>query len=136
MDMVDMRVGAEDLFRMVCVELDEGRTVTIPVNGDSMWPFIRRGDVVVLGRKVEYEVDDIVFALTDCGVMLHAVVGEGCVMGTRNLCRREKVVHVAGYVKSVVRGDERLDTDGWRWRLAMVLWRLARPIRRLLVWWM
>lgn len=100
----------------------------------SKWPwFVMAGDVVVLERRASYETDDIVLAMTDHGVMLHAMMPDGRVMGTANVQRRERVVMVAGKVTSVERGGKVRSTEGRGWRMMMAAWRVCLPVRRVLM---
>lgn len=128
-----VKVSAEEILEGAERELERGRKVRICARGGSMEPFVREGDVVVLERRERYVTDDIVLALTDCGVMLHAVMPDGRLMGTANLERRERVVRTAGCVVSVERGGRVRETGSRSWRAGMAAWRLALPVRRVLM---
>lgn len=72
-----MKLEAEEMLDAVCSELEQGRRVSLRASGGSMRPFVMAGDVVVLERRASYETDDIVLAMTDHGVMLHAMMPDG-----------------------------------------------------------
>lgn len=128
-----MKLEAEEMLDAVYSDLEQGRRVSLRASGGSMRPFVMAGDVVVLERRASYETDDIVLAMTDHGVMLHAMMPDGRVMGTANVQRRERVVMVAGKVTSVERGGKVRSTEGRGWRMMMAAWRVCLPVRRVLM---
>ena len=125
-----MKISAEELMEAAERELAQGRRVSVRAHGGSMEPFVREGDVVVLERRERYVTDDIVLAATDHGVMLHALMPDGRVMGTANVARRERVVRVAGCAVSVERGGRVWRTGSRKWRMMMAAWRWGLPVRR------
>ena len=61
------RIPNDMLFRECRRIMSEGRDVLLTAKGSSMYPFIRNGDKVLVGRKETYMKGDIVLALTSDG---------------------------------------------------------------------
>ena len=128
----------EEAIRLV----DEGISVTLPVNGYSMLPFIIGGkESVVLQKPDKLKVGDIVLAWADsCRYVVHRIIlfdgsnvilmGDGNLVGTER-CTVQDVKAVATHV---VGADEQMHYlyTPWRRRAARLWWRL-RPIRRYLL---
>ena len=126
----------EEAIRLV----REGVNVTLPVNGNSMQPFIIGGkESVILHRPVLIDVGDVVLAWVDgCRYVVHRIVridGErvtlmGNLVGTEHCLLNDikaRVTHVV---------DEKERTHylykGWR-KLAAKVWYWLRPVRRYLL---
>ena len=120
----------------------EGVSVTLPVNGRSMLPFIIGGkESVVLQKPVKLGVGDMVLAWADgCRYVVHRIIriegdqvvlmGDGNIAG-KEYCRRADIKAVATHV--VEAGGQMHELNqGWRRRAAKVWFRL-RPIRRYLL---
>lgn len=128
----------EEAIRLV----DEGVSVTLPVSGHSMLPFIVGGrDSVILGRPDGAKMGDVVLAWVDGSrYVVHRIVcidgeqvilmGDGNLVGVEHcsLCDiKARITHVVG-------------TDGQphylynrRRRWATKVWWRLRPIRRYLL---
>ena len=115
--------------------LAEGREVEMRPKGNSMLPFIRQEkDSVVLLKKDNVEVGDIVLARTGGRFVLHRVykvagvaltlMGDGNVFGTES-CTKEDVL---GTVIKIIRpgGKNVIPSKG-------KLWKALRPVRRYLL---
>ena len=128
----------EEAIRLV----REGVNVTLPVNGNSMQPFIIGGkESVILHRPVLIDVGDVVLAWVDgCRYVVHRIVridgervtlmGDGNLVGTEHCLLNDikaRVTHVV---------DEKERTHylykGWR-KLAAKVWYWLRPVRRYLL---
>ena len=72
-----------------CIELlNEGKTVLLTAKGDSMLPFIRDREKIILQKAETYRRGDIVLARTDNGTtVLHRIIRTG--NGTATLEKRE-----------------------------------------------
>ena len=125
----------EEAVRLV----EDGVSVTLPVNGYSMLPFIIGGrESVILQKPSELKVGDVVLAWVDnCRYVVHRIIlfdgtnvilmGDGNIVGTeRCTCADVKAVatHVVGH-------DEKTHDlyTPWRKRAAKLWWHM-RPIRR------
>ena len=128
----------EEAIRLV----REGVSVTLPVNGNSMLPFIIGGkESVILQAPGVVDVGDVVLAWVDgCRYVVHRIIridgdrvtlmGDGNVAGTEH-CRigdiKARVTHVV---------DEKEQPHyiyhTWR-RQAAKVWYWLRPIRRYLL---
>ena len=125
----------EEAIRLV----DEGISVTLPVNGQSMLPFIIGGkESVILQKPVEPKVADVVLAWVEgCRYVVHRIIsikgndvvlmGDGNIMGTEQ-CTLSDVKAIATHVVSA---DEKIRDLNNPWRLlATRLWFQLRPVRR------
>ena len=122
--------------------LEEGHTVTLPLRGYSMRPFLEDGRDKALLRKPEsINVGDAVLAeIAPRHYVLHRIVSiEGdrvTLRGDGNLgvehCRLGDVKATAvGFYR---KGREQLDrTDGRKWRIYSWVWTRLLPLRRYLL---
>lgn len=122
--------------------VSDGVSVTLPVNGRSMLPFIIGGQESVILQKPEtVEVGDVVLAWVEgCRWVVHRIIcidgdhvtlmGDGNIVGTEHCT----VADVKARVTHVVGADGKAHYIYNRWRTlgAKVWWRL-RPIRRYLL---
>ena len=128
----------EEAIRLV----DEGVSVTLPVNGNSMLPFIIGGKESVILQKPELpKVGDVVLAWADgYRYVVHRIIringdrvtlmGDGNVRGTEHCLLKD----VKARVTHVVSADNKKRDLYSRWRvLAAKLWYWLRPIRRYLL---
>ena len=122
--------------------LEEGHTVTLPLRGYSMRPFLENGRDKALLRKPEsINVGDAVLAeIAPKHFVLHRIVsikGDHVTLrGDGNLgvehCRLGDVKATAvGFYR---KGREQLDrTDGRKWRIYSWVWTRLLPLRRYLL---
>ena len=123
-----------------------GVSVTFPVNGRSMLPFIVGGrDSVILEKPKELRRGDVVLALVKTNspekhYVVHRIVslnGEHVVlMGDGNLALREycDVSDVCAKVICVVKPNgKKYAMAAWRFRIATKIWYILLPIRRYLL---
>ena len=128
----------EEAIRLV----KDGVSVTLPVNGNSMLPFIIGGkESVILHAPGLIDVGDVVLAWVDGRrYVVHRVVsidGERVtLMGDGNLAGREHCLlnDIKARVTHVVDDKERRHYlyNGWR-KHAAKMWYWLRPIRRYLL---
>ena len=128
----------EEAIRLV----DEGISVTLPVNGYSMLPFIIGGkESVVLQKPDELKVGDIVLAWADsCRYVVHRIIlfdgsnvilmGDGNLVGTER-CKLQDIKAKATHVVGSDGKPHSLYTP-WRCRAARLWWHL-RPVSRYLL---
>lgn len=121
---------------------NEGRTVTLPLRGYSMRPFLEDGrDKALLQKPANIKVGDAVLAeIAPRHYVLHRIISiEGnavTLLGDGNLatehCRLEDVKATAiGFYR---KGRETLDsTEGRKWRTYSWVWMHLRPFRRYLL---
>lgn len=131
----------------------EGVSVTFPVNGRSMLPFIVGGrDKVILEKPESLRCGDVVLAQVvpgDCEhldsaekhYVVHRIVsldGEHVtLMGDGNLALREHCdcTDVCAKVIYVVKPNgKKCSMSAWRFRIAAKIWYILLPIRRYLLW--
>ena len=128
----------EEAVRLV----DEGVSVTLPVNGNSMLPFIIGGkESVILQQPESPEVGDVVLAWADgYRYVVHRIIridgtyvtlmGDGNLIGTEQ-CTLKDIKAIATHV---VDTKERTLYLYNRWRKsAAKIWFWLRPIRRYLL---
>ena len=136
---VDNAAFLSEVARLV----GEGHTVTLPLRGYSMRPFLENGrDKAVLGRPEGVGVGDVVLArIGDGRYVLHRIVsidGDGGVvlLGDGNLstesCHMGSIVARAlGFYR---KGRSTIDsTSGMKWRAYSAIWMRLRPFRRYLL---
>lgn len=122
--------------------LNEGHTVTLPLKGYSMRPFLENGRDKALLIKVQHlKKGDPVLAEVRLGhYVLHRIVAihsnRVVLCGDGNLaneyCRQEDVrASVIGFYR---KGRTTLDRiDGCKWRIYSMIWVNLRPFRRILL---
>lgn len=122
--------------------IDEGNTVTIPLKGFSMRPFLEDGrDKALLTRVGELHVGDPVLAFIDHQrYVLHRIVKiEGnnmMLLGDGNLrpehCKTtDAVASIIGFYR---KGRSKLDPiTGKKWKTYSWIWMRLRPVRRWLL---
>ena len=128
----------EEAIRLV----EDGVSVTLPVNGNSMLPFIIGGqESVILQKPVQSKKGDVVLAWVNGGrYVVHRIIAiEGdavTLMGDGNLSGMEHCTFkdVKAKVTHVVGADERPHDLYCRWRcVAARLWWHLRPVRKYLL---
>lgn len=119
--------------------VEEGLSVTFPVKGRSMLPFIIGGrESVILVKPLTVAVGDVVLAwVEDSRYVVHRIIsvdgdrvtlmGDGNVCGVEH-CRVADVRAKADYVVDA-RGRRHYIYNRWRQR-ASRLWRRLLPVRR------
>ena len=128
----------EEAIRLV----REGVSVTLPVNGNSMLPFIIGGkESVILHGPGLTDVGDVVLAWVDgCRYVVHRIVridgervtlmGDGNLVGTEHCLLND----IKARVTHVVSADNKERDLHNRWRMhAAKLWYWLRPVRRVLL---
>ena len=128
----------EEAIRLV----DEGVCVTLPVNGNSMLPFIIGGkESVILQKPEQLKFGDVVLAWADgYRYVVHRIIhidGDNVtLMGDGNLISTEHCTlnDIKAIATHVVDAKERTHYIYNRWRkLAAKMWFWLRPIRRYLL---
>ena len=127
----------EEAIRLV----REGVNVTLPVNGNSMLPFIIGGkESVILHRPGLIDVGDVVLAWVDgCRYVVHRIIhidGDRItLMGDGNLTTEHCTLNdIKARVTHVVSADNKERDLHNRWRMhAAKLWYWLRPVRRVLL---
>lgn len=137
-----LQIANELLLPEVIRLTDEGRTVTLPLRGYSMRPFLEDGrDKAVLRKPANINVGDAVLAeIAPRQYVLHRIIAisgdEVTLRGDGNLgvehCRLSDVKATAvGFYR---KGRETLDsTKGRKWRIYSYVWTRLFPVRRYLL---
>lgn len=120
--------------------LGEGKKVSLYVQGDSMRPFLRNGDKVLLTSATSRRIKKgaIVLARSSMGIVLHRVVrvdeGSYLLAGDAHSKQVEKafVVDVIGIVVGAHRYGKEIHFDSFYKRFLSFLWGVLRPFRGLL----
>jgi hypothetical protein len=122
--------------------LNEGHTVTLPLKGYSMRPFLENGRDKALLIKVQHlkKGDPVLAEVRRGHYVLHRIVAihsnRVVLCGDGNLaneyCRQEDVrASVIGFYR---KGRTTLDRiDGCKWRIYSMIWVNLRPFRRILL---
>lgn len=142
-DKMNVKQIANDIFLPEVISIiDEGHTVTIPLRGYSMRPFLEDGrDKAVLRAPDSIKKGDIVLAnIAEGKYVLHRIVetnndhitllGDGNITPEHCFRHNIKAVAIGFYRKGRTKMDR---TDGHKWRAYSWVWTHARPIRRYLL---
>ena len=122
--------------------VEDGVSVTLPVNGYSMLPFIIGGcESVILQKPTVSKVGDVVLAWADgCRYVVHRIIridGDNVtLMGDGNLIGTERCTlsDIKAKATHVVDGDGAMHDLYNRWRkLGAKVWFWLRPVRRYLL---
>lgn len=131
------------LFPEIVKYIHAGHTVTIPLRGTSMRPFLEdRRDKALLASPDAPATGDVVLAETaPTHYVLHRIVkidnGEVTLLGDGNLTTEHcgindlKAKAVGFYRKGRATADY---TDGMKWRIYSWWWTRLLPVRRYLLW--
>jgi hypothetical protein len=135
-------VTDHEIIEEAILLVDEGVSVTLPVNGNSMLPFIIGGKESVILQQPELpKVGGVVLAWADgYRYVVHRIVridgervtlmGDGNLMGTEHCLIgdiKARVTHVVD-----AKGRTHYLYKGWR-KLAAKVWFWLRPVRRYLL---
>jgi hypothetical protein len=130
-------------FAIDVLKSHEGKTITLPLRGRSMRPFLEdeRGDRALLQVAPVYKKGDVVLAeIKPRRFVLHRIVdisgNKVTLRGDGNLaCEHCTISDVRAKAIAFYRkGSDKADmTDGWRWRIYSALWTRLLPIRRYLL---
>lgn len=119
--------------------VDEGVSVTFPVKGYSMLPFIIGGrESVILQKPLTVRLGDVVLAwVDDCRYVVHRVIsiegervilmGDGNIVGVEH-CLLSDVKALATHVVDA-KGSKHDLYAPWRQRASRLWWQM-RPVRR------
>ena len=133
-------------FAEVKKVLEEKKTVRIRVRGNSMLPFIRHNDCVILAYPAPGKIrrGSIVVAYTDeLGYVMHRIVekkGEQLILlgdGNVNQFEHTDCGRVIAVVTQYERGKRIFSVDGLGMRIVGRVWYMMHPWRKrvLDVWW-
>ncbi len=132
----------QDVIQEVLKLVDEGVSVTLPVKGTSMLPFIIGGnDSVILQKSADPKVGEVVLAWVDGRrYVVHRIIGiadgQVTLMGDGNIKGVEhcSVNDIKGVATHIVDGNgNKTYLYGRRSRLSAKLWYFLRPFRRYLL---
>ncbi len=138
----ELRIANSELIPKVIELLNEGHTVTLPLKGRSMRPFLQDGrDKALLTKAKNIKRGDAVLAEIDnTRYVLHRIFkidGDAVtLLGDGNLLPEHCTVKdVKGFVIGFYRkGSEKIDkTNGIKWTSYSFVWMLLLPIRRYLL---
>jgi hypothetical protein len=137
-----MQLPNEIIIPKVAEYVRDGHTVTLPLRGYSMRPYLEDGrDKALLTKPTNPKVGDPVLAeIAPKHFVLHRIIeingddvtlrGDGN-LGTENCKLKDVQGAVIGFYR---KGRETLDrTDGRKWRVYSWLWTRLYPIRRYLL---
>lgn len=124
-------------------QIDQGHTITLPLRGISMRPFLEDGrDKALLTRRKEHPAvgDPVLAEVAPKRYVLHRIVAiDGdrvTLLGDGNLAPEHCTLadiqaSVIGFYR---KGHSYLDrTDGKKWKIYSKIWMTLRPVRRWLL---
>ncbi len=117
--------------------LGEGKKVSLYVQGNSMRPFLRNGDKVLLSSASSRRIKKgaIVLARSSMGIVLHRIVrvdANNCLLaGDAHSKQIEKasIADVIGIVVGAHRYGKEIRLNSLHKRFLSFLWRILRPLR-------
>lgn len=123
-----------------CAEmLENGQEVVLTARGESMYPFVRDGDKVLL-KSMEVHTGDIVLGIDEEDrFVMHRVMrtdDKGYVlMGDANLRKKERSTSsgIKGIVISIMHNGKTRLCSSRRERMLSGIWRALLPVRRFLL---
>lgn len=130
----------EDLIPLIKERLEAGQEVCISPRGTSMLPMLRQGiDAVELSAPPQTlrKYDLPLYCNSDGKYLLHRIVAvdeKNCYCMGDNTYVRETVapVRVIAVVTAFRRGQRRISTDAWHYRLYCRIWVGSFPLRKFL----
>jgi len=132
-----MIVSNEILFANVKEGIRDGKDVKIIAKGNSMLPFIRTGDTVMLTKPHRLRTGMVVLVEPHPGFfILHRIVklmeNDMFLYGDGNLGNKELVPYssVIAVVKSVYRGKRTINYGSLAWKLGNRLWPRNKFLRK------
>jgi hypothetical protein len=131
-----MNVPSRELMPVICAALERGQRVRLTVNGSSMLPFIRDGDVVELEPpRASLALGDIVLVHSSAEhCVMHRVVRiEGDALFLRGDAQQRcqgpfAQSDVLGKVIVSYRNGRARALDRGVWRLAGLIWTRCKPL--------
>lgn len=135
----NVAIPNEILFPLLISDLNEGKTCTLRLRGNSMRPFLESNrDIAIFTTPDDVKVGDPVLAEIEKGhYVMHRVMsienGNVTLMGDGNYgyehCTTSDFrASVIGFIR---KGRHKVDrTDGWKWRTYSWFWVKSLPIRR------
>lgn len=139
---VTIQLANDQLLPQVVNLINEGHTVTLPLRGYSMRPFLEHErDKALLAKPGKVSVGDAVLAEVYAGhYVLHRVVainGDALtLLGDGNIaCEHCRLCDVRARAIAFYRKGRSVadSTSGLKWRLYSKLWMGVRPLRRYLL---
>ncbi len=133
-----IRLANEVFFAEIKRFLEEGKDVIFAVSGNSMAPFVKHGERVLLKSmdSVSFRTGRIVLAKTDKGVVLHRIVAVDdavvCLTGDGNLGQYEWAERKDVWGVVLTNVERKLDMQAPHRVLRAWIWYRIRPLRRLM----
>lgn len=131
-----------DFFTLVEEEIKEGKSVTIPFKGNSMYPFIRSDKYIITLTpiKEELKINDIALFKYRGEHLLHRLIeikgnkylfrGDGSII-QEELVERADIIAILARITTLDGKECRRDT--FFWKQSHKLWQKLFPIRRYLI---
>lgn len=133
------KVQNEFFLEEVCKHLLAGKMVKMSIVGESMKPFLKGGDQVILKpiQEKHLSVGHIVLATNNNTYVLHRLVGKKkdklMLAGDANYSQVEYVTccDIKAVIIQAYRKDVKLSVSSWQSRIAGLLWYKMRMYRRI-----
>ena len=131
-----------NIVKEAIIIIEEGKTVTLPVNGVSMFPLIKGGeDSITLEKHDNYCIFDIVLAwVNNDHFVIHRIIKKknniATLMGDGNIGQIEKcnISDIKALATHIVdKKGNRIVLNRWYYKLYAVIWICLYPIRRYLL---
>lgn len=131
-----------EIFKYVAEEIADGKNVKLRVRGNSMIPFIREDDFIILipCNPSTLKIGDVVLFNHNKEVHLHRIIrkkGNRLILqGDGNIIAKEEIAlhDVIAKMKQIIqKKGKKVNADAWVWYFFFYLWFYVRPFRAYLL---
>lgn len=116
-----------DLIPIMNEAFENDKTFSFPINGTSMQPFLKTGDVVTVAKPINLKKYDIILYLRDNGqYVLHRIVkiknGAFVLLGDHQVCKEYPIYpnQVLAKVISYQKGNKEKELKGFKYNLYLL----------------
>ena len=136
-----LKISNDIFFEQVLLYLKENKKIKMVVQGNSMFPFLRNGDEVLLAPTQPdfLKSGSIVLAKTEIGIVLHRIININenfvTLAGDGNISQIEhtNVKDIYGILEKICRKDKCWVVSSCLQNFLWKMWHLLRPIRNILM---
>ncbi len=127
-----------EIFKCVVEEIANGKNVQLRVKGNSMFPFIREGDCIILipCNLSKLQIGDVVLFNYNKEVHLHRLIDKKennlILQGDGNINAVEivELQDIIAKLQQIIRKKgKKVNAETWRWYFFFYLWFYVRPFR-------
>ena len=132
-----IRIANDQFFIHVLSHINEGKSVIMNVAGNSMLPFLKHGEKIVIRpiKSTDYKFGRILLVRSNTGYILHRIVkvskDKVILAGDGNLSQVEHIdkSDTLAVVEAVIRNNKQENVNSWSRLFAARIWFYSRPLR-------